>query len=353
MTVLPRARGEREPLVYLVDDSVRIELGAELSRGRQGVIYEVRDEQSLAAKVFAEGFRSFDRVISHLSVDPRSWFDADGVPKLAWPIACLTEGGSECMGFLMVRLGPPWRQLDDMLCSGDRVEAGVVHTWRDLVMIALGLAELVDYVNARGWIVGDLSPTNVMVHDDGRVGLVDCDDMVSVGDPQDYDLRPLTTDRYGALELHRSVPERFSSQTDAWALGMMIVQLLQDGVHPFAGPGTDHDRPVGLLRNIEDGRTRFAVDGLSSAPSSPWLPIETLPPTILDLARRCLVEGRLMPESRPAPGEWARELRAIGYRRCSEHPDHVFSDHLVTCPWCEYVRSGYPDPFRDEHGELR
>jgi DNA-binding helix-hairpin-helix protein with protein kinase domain len=349
--IVPRNQGHQD--VYWLGDRIQVALAARLGGGRQGTIREVVDEPHLAAKIYATEFRASGKVAPHLKVDARTWLDRDRCPRLAWPVAELRDERA-AVGLLMIRFPEGWRELDSMLSSKDRTEIDVSLSWRDLVAIAISLAELVDLVHERGWIVGDLSSNNVLVDNNCRAALVDCDDMIPVG--QDVARSPLTTNDYGAWELlSQRSPGAFSFHTDAWSLAILIIQLLQDGVHPFAGPGRDHRRPDGLRQNIRDGLTRYKLRkarfernerGLS------WPPFEMLPPDIRRLASICLVEGLKAPERRPSPREWAEALLAVECRDCDAVEGHLFSSHLDFCPWCDRSRNdpGVPPDLRGGHG---
>jgi DNA-binding helix-hairpin-helix protein with protein kinase domain len=47
--------------------------------------------------------------------------------------------------------------------------------WKRLLIIAHNLAHLVATLHTAGYVIGDLSPKNVMVRKDGMVSLLDCD----------------------------------------------------------------------------------------------------------------------------------------------------------------------------------
>jgi eukaryotic-like serine/threonine-protein kinase len=324
-------------------------LGEVIGEGKQGVIRALPAEPALAAKLFVPEHRMPHRVSTHLRTDARDWFDVDGHPRVAWPIVRVYKAGAIPAGYLMVRFPRDWLPVDDLLTPDDRRRADRELTWRDLAVLARDLAELVDRVRTAHYVVGDLSAMNVLASPDGRTALVDCDDMVDARVAPDLEFRPLTTPRYGAPELRRSPPSYPDAATDAWALGVLIVQLLQNGAHPFEGPTSAHAPPHGVTPNIDAGRTRFAEGRLAGGepvPTHPaWLPVETLPPDLLRLARRCLIDGRADRSARPAPRAWADALHRVMFAQCELRTSHVYGADLPSCPWCAHARGGQPDPF--------
>ncbi len=324
---------------HWIGDRVQVTLGAVLGEGRQGVVREVVSEPYLAAKVYSPELRAPEKVAVHLKVDARDWLDEDRCPRLAWPVAELHDEHGVA-GLMMIRFTEDWCVLESILSSKERAESELSMSWRDLVAVAISLAELVDLVHEKGWIVGDLSSKNVLVGTYCRAALVDCDDMIPV-DASESGRSPMITPEYGSWELlNQRWSTGFTFETDAWSLAILINQLLQDGVHPFSGPGKGHRTPDGLRQNIKDGlnryrlRERFSQNGTELS----WPPLEVLSPDVCRLFVECFVAGHKAPKRRPTPKKWAEELRAIRFRDCDTVEGHVFSNHLNTCPWCDRLR---------------
>ncbi|NWJ95119.1 MAG: hypothetical protein HXX20_04985, partial [Chloroflexi bacterium] len=65
--------------------------------------------------------------------------------------------------------------------------------------------------------------------------------------------------------------------------------------------------------------------------------ISTLPPAVRDLVIRCFEQGHKVPSSRPTASEWRQTLKQASQNltQCSQNPQHLYSDHLGDCPWCE------------------
>jgi hypothetical protein len=72
-----------------------------------------------------------------------------------------------------------------------------------------------------------------------------------------------------------------------------------------------------------------------------------LPESTQALMRRCFGEGHRDPPRRPTAHEWYRELSLAReqIRSCNANSQHWYSKHRSSCPWCERMRLGIPDPF--------
>lgn len=62
---------------------------------------------------------------------------------------------------------------------------------------------------------------------------------------------------------------------------------------------------------------------------------------------RCFGEGQRNPLTRPTAYEWYQELRLATQQivSCHINGQHWYSKHLSSCPWCERMSQGIPDPF--------
>lgn len=348
-----------------MSDKVRIgagivlELEAErIATGRAGRIHPVVDEPHLAVKLHTDGRQI--PLGRHFGVNATSWLDGRGEPRLAWPIAPVKDEADRRIGFLMVRLVvDDWMEADDCLSSDDRKTVDEAFDWRTMVEVAARLATLVQDVHEAGFIVADISARNVMVSRTAGVALVDCDDMVDRADRRPNGIRPLTSPGYTAPELLKSAKAQVSCESDAWALGVLVCQLLLDGAHPFEGPTRDTGAQgtSAVDDNVKAGRSRFRRSTRfrrSETFAVEPLPISVLPPDVLELAHRCFDEGRRDAGRRPAPREWAEALSRVGYVDCTRSSAHVYSSHLDACPWCAHHTDPFPArPGRSDQDAMR
>lgn len=334
-------------------DGVPIRLMVPFGSGRAATIHELLGEKYLAVKLYLPTATP-PPLVYHLNRAAREWLDESGNPRLTWPIDTVRERGGPDIGFLMLRLpDDEWQIADNCLSSVDRAATaaknrtvGWLFDWAGLVGVAAELARLVADVHRAGFIVADLSSSNVLVSQTGNVALVDCDGMVAIRDLRPGGARPLTTARYRAPELRKPKVD-VSVASDAWSLGVLICELLLNGSHPFDGPARKGDQAGTALHedNVASAKTRFRrTKGRSfrkPAVDSALVPLSALPASILELCLRCFDDGRDRPGLRPMPDEWRATLAAVRFTRCNASAGHAYAAELAACPWCQV----HPDPF--------
>lgn len=320
----------------LVDSRNRpVRLGARLGGGGEGEVYEVAGTD--AAKIYAPAERTAERraklevMIEHAPEDPTRDL---GHATLAWPRELLSEG--TFVGFLMPRVEPGCPKLTRFIHPSLYPD---LFSWRHQIEIAANLAGGLAALHAAGYVVGDLKGENVHVTPSCLVTFVDCDS-IQLRDPATGRVFrcPKGTPEYTAPELQgvdfHTVDRTQSS--DAFALAVMVCQLLMAGTHPFAG-----GRGPTREENIARGES-FLLGGrppLSAPPAS------VIPPEVRGLLIACF---RNKPEDRPAVREIAEALAASRGRivLCQRRPDHhAYGDHLASCPWCEYEQRVGIDPY--------
>lgn len=313
-----------------------VRLGSRLGGGGEGEVYEV--EGSLdAAKIYAPAERTAERqaklevMIEHAPEDPTRDL---GHATLAWPRDLLFDGAF--VGFLMPRVEPGCPKLTRFIHPSLYPD---LFSWRHQIEIAANLAGGLAALHAAGYVVGDLKGENVHVTPSCLVTFVDCDS-IQLRDPATGRVFrcPKGTAEYTAPELQgvdfRTVDRTESS--DAFALAVMICQLLMAGTHPFAG---------GRGPTREENISRSESFLLGGRPPLTAPPASVIPPEVRALLTACF---RNRPKDRPAAREIAEALAASRDRiiLCQRRPDHhAYGDQLASCPWCEYEQRVGIDPY--------
>ncbi len=315
-----------------------VRIGPRLGGGGEGEVHAV--EGSLdAAKLYAGPERTAERraklevMIASAPEDPTR---ALGHATLAWPKELLFEDGRTFAGFLMPRVEPGSPKLIRFIHPSLYPD---LFSWRHQIEIAANLAAGLASLHAAGYVVGDLKGENVHVTPRCLVTFVDCDS-IQLRDVRSGRLFrcPKGTPEYTAPELQGldfHAVERTES-SDAFALAVMICQLLLAGTHPFAG-GSGQTRE----ENIARGDT-FLLGG---RPPRTAPPVTVIPPDVRALLADCF---RQKAGGRPRVRELADSLARSRQRLvlCSRKPDHhAHGDHLAACPWCEYERRVGIDPY--------
>jgi serine/threonine protein kinase len=313
-----------------------VRLGARLGGGGEGEVYEVAGSQD-AAKLYAVPERTAERqaklevMIAHAPEDPTRDL---GHSTLAWPTDLLLDG--TFVGFLMPRVEPGCPKLTRFIHPSLYPD---LFSWRHQIEIAANLAGGLAALHAAGYVVGDLKGENVHVTPSCLVTFVDCDS-IQLRDPASGRVFrcPKGTPEYTAPELQgldfHTVDRTESS--DAFALAVMVCQLLMAGTHPFAG-----GRGPTREENIARGES-FLLGG---RPPLTAPPASVIPPEVRALLVACF---KNKPKDRPAVREIAEALAASRDHLvlCPRRPDHhAYGDHLASCPWCEYEQRVGIDPY--------
>jgi alpha-tubulin suppressor-like RCC1 family protein len=107
--------------------------------------------------------------------------------------------------------------------------------WQFVLTIARWSAVVLAHIHAHGYVVGDLSPRNILVYEEGTVAFVDCDSY-QVGDGSVYGCS-VSTAGYRAPEVRQRAHGRlqYSVHSDAFALAVAIFRLLCGNLHPYQG----------------------------------------------------------------------------------------------------------------------
>lgn len=323
------------------DDRGRpIRLGEVLGAGGEGTVFALAGDARRCVKIFHpdKAAARAPKLRAMCAARPLwPWRRA-----LAWPTQLLFDAGAPdaFAGFVM----PAWPALHELyrlLVPDERLQLAGFLTARDLCRLAAGVARAVHGVHRYGHCVGDLKPQNILVAPrTGRVVLIDTDSFqiadVATGNVH---ASAVLTPEYTAPELIAD-PQRTprTAASDAFALAVLIHQLLLGGAHPFEG-----ELAVGRasLERIP-GRIRRGlcplvpgVDAVRVAAGA--LPLTALHPALRALFERCFGPGHREPRARPTPAEWhsALLLAARTMIRCPESPAHLHGAGLASCPWCE------------------
>jgi serine/threonine protein kinase len=207
-------------------------------------------------------------------------------------------------------------------------------TWQYLVRIGRNLTAVVAALHEKGYVIGDLNESNVLVTDRALVTLVDCDS-VQVRDGRKTYRCTVGKGEYTPPELQGIAFQQVNrgNPHDNFALAVLLFLLLMEGVHPFSGVYQLEGDPPGLLDNIQHGRSPYLknkeLKPMAIAPAIASLP--------LSLCRHFNRALGSRPRGRPSAKAWLEVLTELeqDLAPCQANPLHVFSAHLKNCPWCE------------------
>jgi serine/threonine protein kinase len=334
-----------------------ITLDTQLGGGGEGKVYTVSQEPGLVAKVYHPDKMASDRAlklhvmyenppdVSHLKYNP-----------IAWPVDLLkSPKTSQIVGFLMRRV-TKMQPLHEVYNPKTRRENLPFFDYYGLHRTARNLAAAVGILHAKGYVIGDVNESNILVCDRALIALVDTDSF-QVRDPQrQVTYRcPVGKAEFTPAELQG---ERFdtidrSPEHDLFGLGVLLFQLLMEGTHPFDGVYLNAGEPP-------PKEARIAAGHFPYSPHVPYHPkplapsIAILHPELQRLFWQCFVGGHINPKLRPEPLTWIHALRVAEteFVSCAVNSQHRYGRHLKTCPWCERaMQLGGRDPFPGKHSQ--
>jgi DNA-binding helix-hairpin-helix protein with protein kinase domain len=336
-----------------------VRLGVSIGGGGEGNVYEIDGEPDLVAKVYRDVNRvnvaKLVRMLDNPPLDPALANPVRGAPagfcSIAWPIDLLENFARQKVGFLMPRVRD-MRSLAEIANGASRVRCWPGFEYRSLHRTARNLARVVGAVHGRGYVIGDLNDTNVLVSDQALVTIIDTDSFqVPYGNGNAYRCA-VAQDGFLAPEFVgkdlRAVNRTIES--DCFALAVLIFNLLMMYNHPFDAEYIGNGNPPAITDRIVAGHFPHArpgdrVRGAYRPMDLP--PFGVLHPGIQDLFWKCFLDGHSDARRRPTAVGWMaaletaeRQLTFCAWgshlldRDNKPHYLHWYSNHLAACPWC-------------------
>jgi WD40 repeat protein len=317
-----------------------INLGAEIARGGEGVIFRVIGDEDLLAKVYSPlPHPGYESKLKWMSSNPPKNPSNDQTPHLAWPMELLYDEKNNFTGYLMPYLKDTVPILD-VFNPRRRTLKLPDFTRKHLHRAARNLAAMLASIHARDYVVGDLNESNILIDSSAMVALIDNDSFqvqshlggqiivypCPVGKPE-Y-TPPELQDKLLSDTLRR--PEH-----DSFALGVLIFQLLMNGNHPFRSRWLRAGDPPSMEEKIKRGYFPYARTFRRYAAPPPNAPtLRVLHPALYNLVLRCFVDGSRDVRLRPSPMEWEWALRQAEDSLVICNRNHFYSKHLKHCPEC-------------------
>jgi hypothetical protein len=318
----------------------------ELGAGGEARVIAMPAHPTLVAKLYHHPTIEQARKLALMMEDPPRLDAASAT--LAWPADLLLDGRGRFAGFLMPRAEGP--RVFEFYNPSTRRKAAPLCEYGLLHRAGANLAAAFDALHGRGYVVGDVNESNVLVGPGGVVTLVDTDSF-QVRDPEDGSVH-----RSGVGKPEFTPPELQgrpfgdfdrSPEHDRFGLAVLLFLLLMEGTHPFAGRMRSGGETPPVEERIRRGL--FPHHGHDAVLPPRMAPrFSLLHPGLRALFVRAFVDGHADPAARPAAAEWREVLDAARERlvSCEHNPLHRHGSHLDACPWCERTALlGGRDPF--------
>lgn len=327
-----------------------------IASGGEGRIYAILQDSSLVAKIYNQPTdEKADKLTVMFSAPPDAPIAAPGHASIAWPIDLLKTVGERehIVGFLMPRVNKV-SPIHVYYTPKTRREQKPLFNYLYLHRTARNLASAVNALHGRGYVIGDVNESNILVTDTALVTLVDTDSF-QVRDPYTgYVFRcPVGKAEFTPPELQgqafRDVDR--TPEQDLFGLGVLLFQLLLEGTHPFAGVYQGNGDPPPLATRIRSGHYPYGTQRVPYRPMPAAPALELLHPTLREMFLRCFEGGYADPLARPEAKSWVSALKEAedALVTCAKNNQHKYGSHLRHCPWCErakFLKGRDPFPSR-------
>jgi len=231
-------------------------------------------------------------------------------PDVAWPTElALSPDRSAIVGYRMPYAAKKHPIL--MVYGTDPATRWLTADYGFRLDVAINFVAAVDRVHQHRCVVGDISPTNILVGKDSSVCLIDTDSFQIAQGGRIFRCKVGTPD-YTPQELHgpKFADVDRTEYHDAFGVATMVFQLLVGpGTHSFAARHLGGGTPLSLTERIRLGIWPYARGGHPDYAPRTGAPLDLLHPLLRPLASRCFQAGHGTPTERPLPADWLVALK--------------------------------------------
>ena len=311
----------------------------EIGRGGEGAVYQVNSYPDLVAKIYLAkpALPTIRKLETMLAYPPRIKNIRTGHVCVAWPVDILKGSNGGVIGFLMQKVEKKNGLVDYYNPALRRTEAPNIG-YRDLCLVARGLANSISVLHQQDYVIGDINQNNAYITNRNRVTLIDSDSFQvrnrQSGEPYPC---PVGVREFLPPELHGKDLRKIhrKPEQDNFGLAVLIYHLLMEGRHPFVGryygageaPDRDETTKMGYFV-MNPNQSVLKPDRITV------LLWKRLHPEIQNLFVRCFITGHSRPSARPSAAEWMRTLdrTMTELEQCSQR--HWYFGKGRSCPQC-------------------
>lgn len=350
-------------------------LDNKIESGGDGSVYNIKGEPNLVAKIFHDTKLNNKQVRSIIERKVAAMISMDvsaqmyGALLIAWPKELLYVNGNFC-GYVMPKVKRSikgwYLPLATSIALGtdgfkakELKEAYPEYTWKYSFQFAYNLAYAVRYAHAKGIIIGNLNPGNLLLDKDtGAIVLIDCDEFditdIMTGErfPCEVGLPEMLAPE---LQTVGQLKGKFTTYTDDFSLAILIFRMLM-AADPFSGVPIIKESSTEFVStgvNIVNGNCPYVRNCSMTVPR--WtLDFSVLPLSVQNLFKNTFDYNATTALSnrakRATASEWCSVLAPFGAREpntewvtCVGNKRHVYPAHNKSCPWCSKRLGGTVD----------
>lgn len=293
--------------------AARIRLGERLGEGAAGTVHAVRGQKGVAAKLYHPGKgldaleRKIDAMLARAPKLPPVQHEGVGYPQIAWPQDKLYDGQGKFVGFLMPEIDlSRSTSLVNLLQRSSRRAEKLSDYYGYRVLVARNLASVFVQLHGAGHHMIDMKPANLRFYPAlSWMAVVDADGFSIAGRnrrlPADQ-----VSDEYIAPESWRRQPAELGEPQDLFGLAVIIFQLLNNGMHPFAGSG-DTGQASDLQSRILAGLYGYGLTKVENARPG----AASIHKTFRRSTRMLFDRAFTSTDDRPTAAEWRDHLDGL------------------------------------------
>ncbi|WP_292389919.1 hypothetical protein [Methanosarcina sp. UBA5] len=307
------------------DTGKKIRLISTNKSGGEGVLHKIEGDSFLCAKVFhrekitKELHEKILTMVDNPPNDP-TWSSNKHV-SIAWPNSVLYDGPnkSKFIGFTMPLINMnSFREIHEYWDAEDRLKYfGGEFTWKHLFVTAFNISRTIAAVHEKGYCIGDLRQTNILVNPGALITLIDCDSF-QIKDPVSGNIFYCRVGFGEFLPPELLEPgvnfgnknyDRYYS--DLFGLASIIFRLLMNGCDPYQAKGKPVEYENTPQKKIRKGYFPYVpkYKNIGVKPPDGAFPFEIIPPSIQELFIKCFVDGHDNYKERPTARDWVTALR--------------------------------------------
>jgi len=299
-----------------------------IGTGGEGNVHKIKENNQELAKIYHKSnLQTEDKLKKMVSNPPDDPTLKIKHISIAWPIDILENTNGSFSGYLMPAISDSF-PFSTIYNPKARKSIFPNFNYQYLVRTAINICSAVSAIHNKGYIVGDMNESNILVQPTALVSLIDTDSFqigkhrCHVGKPE-YTPPELQGKKISTID--RKI------QHDNFSLAVLIHLLLMNGLHPFFGVGKQQQ----LEERIKNCLCPYKPKGPKPPPSA--IPLSTLTPELQQLFVKSFVDGHANPKVRPCADKWMKVLNESEKKLtvCSKNSEHFYFGHLNECIWCK------------------
>ncbi len=326
MTVLTRASNHQS-----------VSLGKQIASSGEGEVWET-NLSGILAKIYhnptPERIEKLKAMLANPPADPMA---CQNHISIAFPQDLLKNQAGAYVGFLMPAIRQS-KELPSVYHPKLRKRNAPGFNWYYLHATALNVAWIIQEIHAKGYVLGDIKPQNILVNDSALVAVIDTDSF-QVRDNNTGKVYRCTVGSEGFTPIEL-LGKDFSATDqievhDRFRLAVLIHYLLF-GYHPFSGQWIGSGESPEQTDLIRRGFWPYSQNSLIRA-SLNTISLDVVHPELKRCFLKCFNDGHATPNLRPTAEDWHKALQVAVNEliACDKVDSHNYSRNYGKCYWCE------------------